>query len=249
MAREGFTAHPNLFEGKANIFETYGGKDVVPLEEAAAHLGKPWEMQDPGIYVKRWACCYCNHRAVGGMLEMIAKHDIKPEEVTEIAIGFLPGSDTALVHHAAHTGLEGKFSIEYVAAATMLDRKLTLETFTDAVVQRPAVQALMKKCRRYRIDAPGVYSGVIGYTDVTIDTARGRFHERLDRAPGSPAWPMTPQDRVEKFMDCAGRILGEPGARRVLGLLSRFAALPDVRELVRSTVPSQAVSQRAATVS
>lgn len=237
MARHGFTADSAIFDGKDDFFATYGGADGAPLPGLLERLGSPWEMREPGIYVKRWPCCYCNHRPVGGLLELIARHAIRPEEVTAVAIGFLPGSDTALVSHDPRTGLEGKFSIEYAIAATLLDRRLTLETFTDAMVQRPAARELMARVRRYRIESDKVYSGVVGYTDVAVETARGRHEIRVDRAPGSPAWPMTPSDRVEKFMDCAGRVLGEPAARRLFELARNCATLPDIRQLLRATVP------------
>jgi 2-methylcitrate dehydratase PrpD len=189
------------------------------------------------VYVKRWPCCYCNHRPIGGLIELMKQHAIDPAEVTAIEIGFPPGSDNALVSHDPQTGLEGKFSIEYVAAALVLDGRLTLETFTDAMVQRPDVRAMMARTRRYRIEDSGVYSGVVGYNDVAIQTARGRFETRVDKVPGSPAWPMTAEDRVEKFSDCAGRVLGAPGATRLLELMERCAELDDVRELVCATVP------------
>jgi 2-methylcitrate dehydratase PrpD len=245
MAKNGFTADTSVFEGKGSMLETYRGEDGADLAELVQVLGKPWEMQEPGIYVKRWPCCYCNHRAVGGMLKLIAEHGIHPGEVTAIEIGFPPGSDNALVSFDPQTGLEGKFSIEYVAAATMLDGKLTLETFTDAMVQRPAVRAMMAKSRRYRIEDKGVYSGVVGYTDVRIATTRGDFTMRVDRAPGSPAWPMTPQDRTEKFMDCAARVLGEPGARKLLDAMQNCASLSDIRQLTRLTVPDAAPKRAA----
>jgi 2-methylcitrate dehydratase PrpD len=248
MAKHGFTADESIFDGKNSVLDTYAGEGAVPLSAVVDKLGSTWEMTDPGIYVKRWACCYCNHRPIGGLLELMRKHRIKPEEVTAIEIGFPPGSDTALVSHNPVTGLEGKFSIEYVAAATVLDGNLTLETFTDPMVQRASVRALMAKSRRYRIEDKGVFSGVIGYNDVAIDTTRGRFAMRVDKVPGSPAAPMTPQDRVEKFLDCAGRVLGEPGAKRLLELLERCAELKDVRQFVRATVPQDdAASARQST--
>ena len=237
MARRGFTADAAIFDGERNVIDTYGTGDGAGLEEVVQALGRTWETREPGIYVKRWPCCYCNHRPIGGLLELIRKHDVKPHEITAIEVGFPPGADAALVSTDPHTGLEGKFSIEYVAAALALDGKLTLETFADAMVQRPDVRAMMAKTRRYRIEDSGVYSGVVGYNDVAIDTVRGRFAMRVDKVPGSPAWPMTAQDRVEKFTDCAGRVLGAPGARRLLELLERCAEIDDVRELVCATVP------------
>ena len=238
MAKHGFTADESIFDGKNSVLDTYAGKDSTSLAGIVDKLGAPWEMVDPGVYVKRWACCYCNHRPIGGLLELMNKHDIKAHEVTAIEIGFPPGSDEALVHFNPMTGLEGKFSIEYVAAATVLDGKLTLETFTDPMVQRREVRAMMAKSRRYRIEDKGVYSGIFGYNDVAIDTTRGRFQMRVDKVPGSPAAPMTPADRVEKFLDCAGRVLGAPGARRLLDILERCRTLSDVREIIRATIPA-----------
>lgn len=238
MASQGFTADTTIFEGERSVLDTYRDKDGGSLEEQFERLGKPWEITEPGVYVKRWPCCYCNHRPIGGLLELMKKHGISAREVTAIEVGFPPGADNALVSHNPMTGLEGKFSIEYVAAALALDGKLTLETFTDAMVQRPAVRAMMEKTRRYRIEDSGIYSGLVGYNDVAIETGRGRFAMRVDKVPGSPAWPLTAEDRVEKFMDCAGRVLGQPGAAQLLGSLERCAELPDVRELIRATVPA-----------
>lgn len=238
LARAGFTASQNIFDGKDSVFATYRGEDGASPGELVEKLGAPWEMLEPGIYVKRWPCCYCNHRPVGGLLELMARHGIRPEEVRQVEVGFLPGTDNALVSEDPHTGLEGKFSIEYAMAATLLDGKLTLETFTDAMVQRPAVRELMKKVRRNRIADDKVYSGVVGYTDIAVDTARGRFEMRVERAPGSPAWPLTAEERVEKFMDCAGRVLGTPGARRLLERIQKCEALADIRELITATVPA-----------
>ncbi|HXV10899.1 MAG TPA: hypothetical protein VD839_08870, partial [Burkholderiales bacterium] len=189
---------------------------------------------------KRWPCCYSSHRPVGGLSELIEKHGLKPEEITEVAVGFLPGADTALVSLDPRTGLQGKFSVEYTLAALLLDRRLNLETFTDAMVERPQARALAGKVRRYRIADDKVYSGISasGYTDLAVTTPRGRFELRVDRVPGSPGWPLTESDRRQKFTDCAARVLGAPGAERLFELCQRCGELSDVRELVKATIPA-----------
>jgi hypothetical protein len=68
---------------------------------------------------------------------------------------------------------------------------------------------------------------------------------RADKVPGSPAAPMTADDRVEKFMDCAGRVLGAPGAERLLHLLQRCVDLPDAAEIPSATVPQSSRTQAA----
>jgi 2-methylcitrate dehydratase PrpD len=237
MAREGFTANTSIFDGDDGFFKTYGGGDGESLATLVEQMGKPWEMAEPGIYVKRWPCCYCNHRPIAGMLKLISENRIRADEVESVEIGFLPGADTALVSQNPTTGLEGKFSIEYVASATFIDGKLTLETFTDPMVMRPEIRAFMPKVKRQRMEAKGTFSGVVGYTDVAVVTKRGRFETRIEHAPGSPEAPMTADDRVEKFMDCAGRILGEHGARRLLDGLTDMEALPNVAEVLKATSP------------
>jgi 2-methylcitrate dehydratase PrpD len=155
-----------------------------------------------------------------------------------VRYGFLPGTDTALVSKAPRTGLEGKFSIEYCTAAVLLDGRLAMETFTDDMVQRPAAQALIAKVKRERIESKGIFSGVTGYTDIAVETARGTFSSREENTPGSPQWKMTPAESEEKYTDCARRALGTERAAALLQSLNGMAALADVRELVRAAVPS-----------
>jgi len=231
LAAAGFTADAAILDGKQGFIATYGGPDGQPLEDLLGRLGNPWEMLSPGVCVKRWPCCYCNHRSIGVLLEMIEHHGIRAHEVEAIEIGFPPGTDDALVSSDPRTGLAGKFSIEYVAAATVLDGKVGIDTFTDEMVNRPGVRALMQKVRRYRVEDAKVYSGSVGYNDVHVRTIHASHRRRIDRTPGSPQWPVTQAERDEKFLDCAARVLGDEGARRVLELASRSATLPDLRGL------------------
>jgi len=244
LAKAGFTADTGIFDGDDSFFRTYGESDVVPFEPLLDQLGKPWEAVSPGISYKRWPCCYCNHRSIGALLAMIEAHGIQGKDVQAVEIGFPPGSDTALVHKNPQTGLEGKFSIEYVAAATLLDGKVGIDTFTDVMVQRPEVRALMKNVKRYRVQVEGMYSGGVGFNDVLVRTTKGEYKMRENRAPGSPAWPMNAVERDEKFLDCAGRVLGDVGARRALGLAVDMGKLANAADLAEALVPTQTTAQR-----
>jgi 2-methylcitrate dehydratase PrpD len=237
LAKQGFTADASIFDGKDGFLSIYGGADGQPLDELLGRLAQPWEVIQPGLFFKRWPCCYCNHRSIGGLLQMIPEHGLKPDEIEAIEIGFPPGSDTALIANDPRTGLQGKFSIEYVAAATLLDGKVTLESFTDEMVNRPEVRRLMQKVRRYRIEDSRTFAGTVGYNDLTIRTTRGEFKMHVDKTPGSPVWPVSAEERDEKFLDCAGRVLSGAEARELLDLLLKCRSLADVGPLVRATAP------------
>jgi 2-methylcitrate dehydratase PrpD len=238
LAKHGHTADDAILDGKNNVLETYGEGDGAPLAELSGRLAKPWEIIDPGVWVKRWPCCYCNHRAIGGALKLLEQHQIRTEEINAMTVGFLPGTDTPLIYTNPQTGLEGKFSVEYALAATVLDRKLTLESFTDVMVQRAPIRDLIAKVRRYRIEDKKIY-GLDAYTDIEIGAARGPFRMRVEHTPGSPRWPMTDADRAEKFLDCAGRVLGSRNAGRLLELARQCEKLPDIRQLLQATVPAE----------
>ncbi len=238
MARNGFSADPAIFDGDNGFLQTYGFGDGEDLATLVDELGSKWEAERPGIFVKGWPCCYCNHRAIGGLLQLMAANGFGADDIEEIAVGFAPGSDRALIKSDPQTGLEAKFSIEYAAAATVLDGTLTLDSFTDEAVHRPAVRALMKRVRRYQVPAEGVFSGVVGFTDVTVKAGGSTFEMRVDRVPGSPDWKLSDDERRAKFLDCAGRALGEDRARDLFGLARDLDALPHVAELIRATRPA-----------
>ena len=183
---------------------------------------------------------------LGGAIKLIREHGIGADEITNVDVGFLPGADTALVSFNPVTGLEGKFSIEYVMAALFLDGKVTLESFTDPMVTRPEVRAFMPKVKRVPMEGKGSFSGVVGYTDLAISTTRGRFTIRQEHAPGSPEEPMTAADRVEKFMDCAGRVLGEKGAKGLLEQLENLGSVKNVAAVMAATSPKEGSRAKAA---
>jgi len=234
LAKHGHTADDSIFDGKNNVLETYRA-DGAALADIVAQLGTPWEIVEPGNWVKRWPCCYAGHRAIGGLFELLERHEIRTDEINAVAVGFPPGSDTALISTNPQTGLEGKFSVEYALAAAALDRKLTLESFTDAMVQRAPIRELMARVRRYRVEDSKVY-GLDTFTDIAIDTSRGRFSMRVERTPGSPGWPITNAALTEKFINCAARVLGTRDAEHLLELAQRCEKLPDIGPLLKATV-------------
>ena len=230
LATRGFTADDRIFDGPGGFPAIYGA-DGVDHPTIAAMLGNQWDLTKPGINYKRWPCCYCSHRALGGLLDLMAKHGVLSSDIDQVSIGFPPGSDEPLVYDDPQTGLQGKFSIQYPVAAMLLDGSLTPDSFTDAALARPAVRALMKKVRRYRVEDSKIYSGTVGYTDVEIKARGQRYSERIDKGPGSSAWPMSEAEHDEKFMGCAGRVLGTDAAAVLLASIQNVELLEDAVEL------------------
>jgi 2-methylcitrate dehydratase PrpD len=245
LASAGFTADTEIFEREGGVFHAYGAEGESPAA-LAADLGKTWEIVRPGNYVKRWPCCYSNHRAIGALERLVAEHGTTAEEVEGITVAFLPSGDAALVSREPKTGLEGKFSIEYVLAALLLDGELKMTSFTDAAVLRPEAQGLLAKVKRRTIPDGKNYTGLTGYNIVTVRTTRGTFETREDRTPGSFAWPLTEADREAKFLDCASLVPGAAGALALYRLALDCRGLGDVAMLAKAAAPAQFAAPAAA---
>jgi len=238
MAKKGLTANTAIVDGKAGILETFSGGDGEPIEEILSNLGKPWEILSPGNYYKRWPCCYSGHRTIGALYGLIEEHKINADEVSEVSVSFLPGGDTALLSRDPKTGLEAKFSIEYVVSAALLDGPIKMTSFTDAMVQRPEVRQLMQRVRRTYIPDDKFYSGIVGHNDIAVTTPRGRFEVREDRVPGSYAWPTSEKDRDAKFMDCATQALDKAEAAALLDLIRNCRSVGNIGTLAKALAPS-----------
>ena len=230
LARSGFTANAAIFDEPGSVFATYarGGE---PIAHLLTKLGAPWEIEDPGLFIKLWPCCYCSHRPISGLLQLMQQHDLRAEEIDRVRIGFPPGTDAGLIKTTPATGLAAKFSVEYTAAALLLDGNVTLTSFTDDMLARPAAQALMSRVHSYPIDDGQRWSSTVGYNEIAIETPRGCFTTKVDETPGSPQTPMPDEQLDAKFLDCASASLEKARARQALGMLRRLGDLPDIRAL------------------
>jgi 2-methylcitrate dehydratase PrpD len=92
-----------------------------------------------GLAVKVYPCCYALQRPIAATRELAGV----PEG--RIRVRTPRSSVQPLIHGRPRTGLEGKFSLEYGIAATLLDGVPGFDSFSDAGVTRPAAQALIDR--------------------------------------------------------------------------------------------------------
>jgi 2-methylcitrate dehydratase PrpD len=96
---------------------------------------------------KAYACCGASHLPADAILDLIAEHGVRAEDVAEAIVTFPPGGEAALVVTEPRSGLDGRFSVEYVIAAALLDGRLGVATFADRPL-RADIAALLPRIRR-----------------------------------------------------------------------------------------------------
>ena len=245
LARCGFTAAPDALEAKAGFFAAYGVAESDP-QGAAARLGSPWVIVDPGIALKRFPCCYASHRGMDAVLRLRSELNFDADGVKRVICRMPPGGMRVLTYPRPVTGLEAKFSLEYSLAAGVLDGGYTLASFEDAAVNRREAQALLEKieCVEEARCAGGDAlletrsSGSRGFVEVEVELTDGRKQAlKVERAPGHPERELSWDDLHRKFLDCAAHAgLHRPKAQRAFEHLTALEHCDDIDAIVTALV-------------
>ena len=72
-----------------------------------------------GLAVKLYPCCYALQRPISAHSEL-AGPELDPAGIRRIVLRTPEATVVPLIHHRPRTGLQGKFSLEYAAAAALL---------------------------------------------------------------------------------------------------------------------------------
>jgi len=233
IAALGFTASPNGLEADRGFFRAAGGGFSPEMIEGK--LGAPWTFHFPGVSIKPHPSGSLTHPGMAVMMELIVKHDIRPERVKRVAVGTNHNMPNALIHHSPKNELQAKFSMEFCMAILLLERKGGLEQFTDEVVNRSDVQAMIRKVH-FGVHPEAEAAGFDKMTTILeIELDDGTLIKgQADFGKGSPANPMTDEELSEKFRQCAAwGGLDRDRTKAVLDLVWRVEELKDVTELTR----------------
>ncbi len=198
-------------------------------------LGNPWTFAFPGVSIKPHPSGSLTHPGMAVMMELILKHDIKPGQVKRVTVGTNHNMPNALIHHRPKNELQAKFSMEFCMAILLLERKAGLEQFTDKVVNRPEVQAMIEKMS-FGVHPEAEAAGFDKMTTIIeIELADGQVVKgRADFGKGSPANPMSDEQLSEKFRQCAAwGGIDRDRTQAILALAWTIEALADVNELTR----------------
>ncbi len=233
MAALGFTASPNGLEADRGFFRAAGGG--YSAEMIHGKLANPWTFAFPGVSIKPHPSGSLTHPGMSVMLDLIHRHDLRPEQVKRVSVGTNHNMPNALIHHRPRNELQAKFSMEFCMAILLIERKAGLEQFTDEVVNRPDVQALLQRVD-FGVNAEAEAAGFDKMTTIIeVELDDGTVVKGVaDFGKGSPANPMSDDELEEKFRQCAawGGLDGTQ-AQTVIDLVWRIETLQDIGELTQ----------------
>ena len=156
-----------------------------------------------GLAIKIYPCCYALQRPISALAELAGSAGLDPADVQRIELRTPEATVVPLIHHCPETGLQGKFSLEYAAAAALLDRYPGFASFSDEAVRRDAARRLVGLVEITL--QPGGDWLLDGELQATIHTGNSGSHNAaLEFPPGSPARPPSRAQLSAKLTDCVG---------------------------------------------
>jgi 2-methylcitrate dehydratase PrpD len=224
LAQMGYTSSAEVLEAPtgyaAALFQGHLDWDVL-----TRGLGESYRLVDPGFDMKRFPAQVYMQTPIEAVLHLRQRYRLTPAMVDHLTI-YRQGRGHA--GPAPHSGLDGKFSVEYCAAVALLDGRVVIDSFTDARRFAPDMEEMLRKMRVEPVEqAPGVVTVTAHLHDgTTVSEACRGFR-------GSATNPMTREERLDKVWDCVGRILSTQDAERVIALLEDLEHVPDIAALLQ----------------
>jgi len=198
---------------------------LVGGDPAAVDLSGP--AVPNGLAIKLYPCCYALQRPIS-TLSGLAAGRLDPARVDRIVLRTPEATVVPLIHHRPRTGLQGKFSLEYAAAAALLDTYPGFASFTDAAVRREAarrlgglVETTLAPGGSWLLD--GELAAEIHTSDGTVMRASQQF------PPGSPGRPASAAELTAKLADCVRGLDTDPASWTwpdAAAILRRYLPVP-----------------------
>jgi 2-methylcitrate dehydratase PrpD len=232
LAGSGFTADAQQLESPLGFLQLYSGGEPFDPQRFHATLTGESALALRGLNVKRYPSCYDTSRTAEAAIWLAPRIDAA--QIAEVLITVEPGGLRPLIHHWPQTGLEGKFSLEFVAAAALLDGRIGLSTFTDASVQRPAVRALVTKIKldEQAVPPTGSPRWQQSYSVIRVTDRHGTWLERRQDVPhGHAEAPLSESELFEKFADCIAHSSCTQPTRSLFDRLRGLRDCPSVLSL------------------
>jgi 2-methylcitrate dehydratase PrpD len=231
LAKAGMTASAAAIEGPQGFLSAMDSSQPS-LADVVADLGTRWEILDTGITVKLYPSCAGTHPALDALLDLKRRERFAGDDVDGVEIGVDPIVPTILIYDRPSSGLEGKFSMPFCAAAALVHGHVGLETFDAAQIADPAVVAMQARVTM-RID-PTLDASAPPLTQarVTVRLRDGRVLTACaNGARGYHDRPASDDELAAKFMSCATQAMSEAQAADALAALRGIESAADVRKV------------------
>ena len=192
-------------------------------------------MMESGVEIKKYPCCGSSHLSLDAIFKIIESHNIDPNAIEKITswVDFDP--PRSLVHYNPTSALEGKFSMQYLLAAALLDNQIGLNSFSDEKINRPEIQNLMGKVIMTRHPGnEGKQSWMEGFHKVDIKLTNGDIiSNTAERHYSGALRGATVEQVISKFEDCVSIAFDTSLSHKMKDMILDLENLEDINQFIK----------------
>jgi len=235
LAKKNYVADLEGIEGEYGFFSAFHGTGNYSFDKMKIGLGTHWSIVDPGLTVKNYPCCGGTLRALDALQALLRENDVRFDDVTKVEVDVHPDLLHIVRFHKPTSGFRGKFSIDYVLAAMLLDGRVDLDSFSNDYCNAPRTRAALEKVQvNVHPEWPNDQASR-RKSPVTVTMRDGRtFTRMVEKVLGSPANPMSRDQLVDKYRSCASRVLGKAALEKSVELLEALEKQTKVTDLMKA---------------
>src|ERR671924_1345647 len=236
LAAKGFSANLEAFEAKQGFCNVYNGEEHYRLEAMTEAWGEPFDLVRPGVAIKQYPCCGSTHSAIDALLSLVRSHNLKAEDVVSVRAEIHPRRLVHVDRPSPRSALEGKFSIQYCLARSLLERQVVLGHFKDDAVCDPRIGEVMRKIKVVPHPEMNWQSTDHFGAEVSVTLRRGETIKSFQaRAIGrGPELPLPQPLLRAKFLDCWCQVFPRAVGEELMKNIEALETLTDTRTLFES---------------
>lgn len=235
LASAGFTADEDIFEGRFGFLRAFSGGQNYSPAKILESLKETNHMMESGVEIKKYPCCGSSHLSLDAIFKIISNNELDLNTISNINswVDFDP--PRSLVHYNPTSALEGKFSMQYLLSAALIDNQIGLDSFSDEKIARPEIQNLMNKVVMSRHPGnEGKHSWMEGYHKVEIVLDNGEIiSDTAERHYTGSLRGATKEQVIAKYDDCASRTTDSATASQIKNIILNLETLDNVCELTK----------------
>jgi len=218
LAQAGFSSDETALEGRYGLLEAVGPLSDEILESLGRNLGVEWDLAH-SLRIKPFASCTATHSGLEAMLRLCQREKITADTVEAIECDLRP---YPLVRARPTRGYEGRFSMPFCLAMTLVHGTVTPNDFVDERLQDARIQNLIQRTRHVKADS------------LTVILKSGKkFSEPFQPIHNLTDWSQVrdkfalsvcenfSKERAENMIDCVSRLENLDSVRQLTNLLPR----------------------------
>jgi 2-methylcitrate dehydratase PrpD len=229
----GWPSPEEVYEGQFGLFRTHLQQHESNLAKCTGGLGDIWELSNCAL--KPYPVCHFIHAFADAALALVDTHQIVVSDIERINAYIHPTEGSVVSYPEDRkqepvSEYEAKFSLPFVVACTIVQRRFGLAELREELFRDPAVIRLAHRVRSFddeKSDFPSHYPARL---EIQLKDGKTFTHnETINR--GASDRPLSVDDICEKYQANMGLAVSGAIAEQIQGAVLGLERIPDVLTL------------------